>query len=397
MKNNRILSIDVFRAITMSFMIWVNDFWTLNAIPKWLKHAEGNEDFLGFSDLIFPWFLFVMGMSIPVSINHRINRGDTKILIFRHIVFRTIALVIMGLFHMNFEMYSTEFSILSKPIFVIIATFAFFMIWNKYSIENKKTRLIFSCLRIAGALILIYLIAIYSGKDYNGKPIGFEIHWWGILGLIGWVYIITASSFLIIKNSLLIASIFFVLCLALNIISSFGIAYNVFSWQNIHWIPGNGGLQAISIGGIIVTLLLKRYQAKKNIMYFYSLLMSFGIFSLLLGFYLRSYFIISKVQGTPAWILLSLSTAIFLFIIIHWIIDFKKVSFWYNYIKVAGTATLTCYLIPYFYYNIAVLFGVKLPNVFTVGTLGLMKSFMYTALIIIITSIFVKFKLKIKI
>ena len=97
----------------MVLMIWVNDFWTLTSIPKWLKHALAEEDYLGFSDLIFPWFLFVMGMSIPVSINHRINRGDTKILIFRHIVFRTIALVIMGLFHMNFEMYSTEFSILN--------------------------------------------------------------------------------------------------------------------------------------------------------------------------------------------------------------------------------------------------------------------------------------------
>jgi len=64
---NRIFSIDVFRSITMILMIWVNDFWTLISIPKWLKHAPAGEDYLGFSDLIFPWFLFTMGFSIPFA------------------------------------------------------------------------------------------------------------------------------------------------------------------------------------------------------------------------------------------------------------------------------------------------------------------------------------------
>ena len=59
----RVVSIDVFRGITMFLMIWVNDFWTLQDIPKWLKHAASGEDYLGFSDLNFPWFLFVMGVS----------------------------------------------------------------------------------------------------------------------------------------------------------------------------------------------------------------------------------------------------------------------------------------------------------------------------------------------
>ena len=70
----RIISIDVFRAITMFLMIWVNDFWRLEDIPKWLKHAGAGEDYLGFSDLIFPWFLFVLGMSIPFAIDNRLNK-----------------------------------------------------------------------------------------------------------------------------------------------------------------------------------------------------------------------------------------------------------------------------------------------------------------------------------
>ena len=50
----RIGSIDSFRGLTMFLMIWVNDFGSLNNIPKWLQHALNNEDYLGFSDLIFP-------------------------------------------------------------------------------------------------------------------------------------------------------------------------------------------------------------------------------------------------------------------------------------------------------------------------------------------------------
>ena len=70
--NNRILTIDVFRAITLLLMSFVNDFWTLHGIPGWLEHAGAREDFLGFSDIIFPCFLFIVGMAIPYAIRNRI-------------------------------------------------------------------------------------------------------------------------------------------------------------------------------------------------------------------------------------------------------------------------------------------------------------------------------------
>ena len=71
MKKARIASIDILRALTMVLMIWVNDFWSLTNIPKWLKHASATEDYLGFSDIIFPLFLFIVGLSIPFAIQQR--------------------------------------------------------------------------------------------------------------------------------------------------------------------------------------------------------------------------------------------------------------------------------------------------------------------------------------
>ena len=395
--NNRVISVDVFRAITMVLMIWVNDFWTLNSIPKWLKHASSGEDYLGFSDVIFPWFLFVMGMSLPFAFRDRFEKKESEMIIWKHIILRTVALLVMGLFHMNMEMYNHDNSIFTKPVFVIISTCAFFMIWNRYPNAGQKNKNVFKALQIIGVLLLVTMFLSYSGKGYDGQEIGFKAHWWGILGLIGWVYFIAATTFLFINNSILGACVAFFVCLGLNILSSSGVPYNIFSWQSANWIPGGGGLQALTFGGIIVSLLLIKYKNKNNIRGLYITLFFFGLAALLSGILLRNYFIISKISGTPTWILISLSTAVFLFICLHWVVDIKKYLVWYKYIKIAGTATLTCYLVPYFYYSFRTIFGLELPNIFLTGITGLIKSFIYTFIIIGICWILNRGKVRLKI
>ena len=397
MNSKRIHSIDVFRALTMLLMIWVNDFWTLQSVPKWLKHASSGEDYLGFSDLIFPWFLFVLGMSIPFSFQKRIQNGDGSWLMCKHIFTRTIALITMGLFHMNMEMYNDEYSTFTKPFFVIITTSAFFLIWSDFSSSMKKNKNLDKIVRFIGILILVFMVLSFTGKDYEGNQIGFKTHWWGILGLIGWVYFIAASAYLIIKNSLVGMSICFTIFFGLNILSSSGIPYNIFSWQNTNWIPGSGGLQAIAFGGIIVSLLVIKLKPEKNIIGFYSVLLGLGSISFGMGIFLRNYYIISKIQNTPSWILVSLSTAIILFGLIHWITDVKKYLSWYRFISIAGTSTLTCYLIPYFYYNITALSSLAIPTAYTTGIIGLFKSALYSLMMILIAWIFTRMTLQIKI
>ena len=365
----------------MFLMLWVNDFWTLNSIPKWLKHAVSGEDYLGFSDLIFPWFLFAIGLSIPFAFESRLLKGENNVTIGKHILLRTIALLVMGLFHMNMEMYNHQSSYISKPIFVIISTFAFFMIWNDHSRLKGKNDFFYKLLPFLGVTVLIIMFFIYRGQDYDGNAIGFRIHWWGILGLIGWVYSITAGTYFVFKKSIFALSIAFFISMILNFMDSSDISYAIFSWQKANWIPGSGGLQALSFGGIITSLCLIRY--KNDIRILYGFLSFAGLLSLLLGLFLRKYFIISKIAGTPSWILISMSTAIFLFIFLHWVVDLKKQLSWYEPISIAGTATLTCYLIPYFYYSVRTLIGFQLPMFLTTGIIGLFKSILYSFLIII--------------
>ena len=379
----------------MFLMLWVNDFWTLNSIPKWLKHAVSGEDYLGFSDLIFPWFLFAIGLSIPFAFESRLLKGENNVTIGKHILLRTIALLVMGLFHMNMEMYNHQSSYISKPIFVIISTFAFFMIWNDHSRLKGKNDFFYKLLPFLGVTILIIMFFIYRGQDYDGNAIGFRIHWWGILGLIGWVYSITAGTYFVLKKSIFALSIAFFISMILNFMDSSDISYAIFSWQKANWIPGSGGLQALSFGGIITSLCLIRY--KNDIRILYGFLSFAGLLSLLLGLFLRQYFIISKIAGTPSWILISMSTAIFLFIFLHWVVDLKKQLSWYEPISIAGTATLTCYLIPYFYYSVRTLTGFQLPMFLTTGIIGLFKSILYSFLIIIFARIASKSFIRLKI
>ena len=393
----RIVSIDVFRGLTMLLMIWVNDFWTLKDIPKWLKHAASGEDYLGFSDLIFPWFLFVMGMSIPFAFENRISRGEAPFTTWIHILLRSIALLVMGLFHMNMEMYNHDISIISKPIYGIICTAAFFMIWNVVPKSEQYKRISFKTLPIFGVMILTAMFLIYKGKGYDGAEISFSTHWWGILGLIGWVYLIAASIYLVFRKSMVAAIIAFCVCLALNMISSSGIPYNIFTWQSENWIPGSGGLQALAFGGIITSLLLIQYREADSTRTLYVVLLSMGVASLAAGLLLRNQFIISKISGTPTWILVSLSSSLFLFVLLHWIADVKGKISWYSPIKTAGTATLTCYLIPYFYYSFKTILGIELPAVFTTGLIGLIKSMAYSFIIIGLSWSLIRIKIQLKI
>ena len=61
-KSPRIEALDIIRALTMFLMLFVNDIPGLHDIPYWLLHARFDEDMLGFSDTIFPAFLFAMGL-----------------------------------------------------------------------------------------------------------------------------------------------------------------------------------------------------------------------------------------------------------------------------------------------------------------------------------------------
>ena len=375
----------------MFLMIWVNDFGNLISIPKWLKHALPNEDFLGFSDLIFPWFLYAMGMAIPFSIENRLKKNESRFKIFKHIIFRSLALIIMGLFHMNMETYNYEYSIIDKPIFVILSTISFFMIWKKHSVNKLKENFQNNLLPVLGMVIILLLLFLYQGKDYNNNNIGFSIHWWGILGLIGWVYFFVASTFLFFQRSIMCAAIGLLISLGYNLVTSNGLSIVLLSW-----IPSLK-LQAFTFSGIISSLIFARNKNTDDTKVSLKIIIRTSLICFILGIIVNNFFIISKISETPTWVLLSLSTAFLLHTFLYWLIDLKGVKSWFSPIKVAGSSTLTCYLVPYLYGSFSTLLNFQLPILLISGFIGLLKSTIYSFFIIQISRYFVKKRIEIKI
>ena len=100
-KPRRVAAVDILRAITMTLMLFVNDFAGIPNIPHWLHHAKTTEDMMGFSDVVFPAFVFCMGMSVVLAIDVRYRKGDTSLQVIAHVFWRTVALLVMGLFTLN--------------------------------------------------------------------------------------------------------------------------------------------------------------------------------------------------------------------------------------------------------------------------------------------------------
>ncbi|HTN08206.1 DUF5009 domain-containing protein, partial [Agriterribacter sp.] len=103
LKPQRILSIDAFRGITILVMVFVNELAGIRDIPQWMKHVPADADAMTFVDVVFPAFLFIVGMSLPFAINNRVKKGDSFLQLQWHIVWRTLGLLVLGVFMVNGE------------------------------------------------------------------------------------------------------------------------------------------------------------------------------------------------------------------------------------------------------------------------------------------------------
>jgi predicted acyltransferase len=90
----RLISLDVFRGATIALMILVNNPGG-ESVYSFLQHADWNGWTL--ADLVFPFFLFIVGVAIPYSFTNRIARGDSKRKLLLQVVRRTAVLFALGL------------------------------------------------------------------------------------------------------------------------------------------------------------------------------------------------------------------------------------------------------------------------------------------------------------
>ena len=168
-------AIDILRALTVWLMIFVNDFWSVKGVPQWMKHADSGVDFLGLADVVWPVFLFVVGMSIPYAIENRYRLGRSETGTFLHILSRFFALLIMGAFTEQSLLRLTPDVPMNMPLFKMLMVVGFFLVWNAYPKTDKQNiRHLHIGLQIFGVILLAYLAYIFRAAASDDRVLLFR-------------------------------------------------------------------------------------------------------------------------------------------------------------------------------------------------------------------------------
>lgn len=389
---NRNQSIDILRGLTMLLMVFVNDLWSVCGVPHFLEHFERFEDGMGVADVVFPMFLFAMGMSIPYAIERRFSKGYSGESTLGHILARTLALVLLGAYTVNTEGDFCTTVGIGENMFQIIMVVAFFLVWNDYR-DAGKTK---SWLQALGMAILVFLAFVYR------TPSGgfFAARWWGILGLIGWAYCFCAVTYLLVRRKpSRTIFVWLALCVVNMLMTRMRsgvllIPAQTFLSDFIRALQiGNASFTIMAAGGMAFTIIESRFAALCGRSRVCGGFVLAAVLALAAAIS-HHWWTISKLVGTLPWCLYVSAISVALYTLLR-IMEAHGKTAWFNPFKASGTATLSVYMMPYVLYSILGLFDIYTFNIS--GIFGLLKCVAFSFICVGLTSVLVKLGIKLKV
>lgn len=339
--SQRILSIDIVRGLTLLLMLFVNDLY-MPGVPAWLGHTEMNFDGMGLADWVFPSFLFMVGISIPYAIESRRRRGASDLQIAGHILWRTLSLICIGVALLNAGRINPEMTGITSSTWRWLFFLFLFMLWNSYPRESRYD-LIFKILRAAGFIGIVVLLAIFRAGTPE-DPQWLVASWWGILGLIGWGYVVAALTSLATRGSLIGAVVVWAVFFALNCISSAGLNDWATSLRTILGTVLQGNTPMIVLTGLVTgTYLMRSQHDKRRKMW---TMVVAGVVSIAAGFVLRNWYIISKILATPSWGLICNGISLLVLAFVFYRTDICGRTRFTSLLETTGRNSMTTYLAP---------------------------------------------------
>lgn len=144
----RMMSLDVFRGLTIAGMILVNNPGDWEAIYRPLEHAPWH----GWTptDLIFPFFLFIVGVSITLALSRRVESGGSKRDLYFKVIRRALIVFALGLFLVGFP----HFDLSTMRIPGVLQRIAVCYFFASVIFLNTKWRT--QALIVAGLLLLYW-------------------------------------------------------------------------------------------------------------------------------------------------------------------------------------------------------------------------------------------------
>ena len=400
----RNLAIEMLRALTMTLMIFVNDFWKVHDVPQWMEHAKWGVDFMGLADFVYPAFLFCVGMSVPYAIESRYRKGLSGESTMGHILLRTLSLLIMGAFIGNSEArLDPGFTLYRIGTYWLLAVASFFLIWNAYPKNpTRRQSTLFTILKILGGLCLLFLAVTYRKPEGRVFDTSFSI-----LGGIAWTYLVAAIVYYFCRNNLkktipVWAAVLAVCILTQRLRPEMG-GEAILNFPRPNFLEGmlrvlhigNGGAVFLALSGLLVSVVTEKIahlpQGKRTLIG-----LGTAVACLLLGMFTRKFWIAAKLGITLPCCLFVMAAAIGIYTLLRWL-NARDLTRWFAIIRPAGTATLTTYMIPYVYYGLGDLTGIVWPDWLTHGPMALVNCFCFALIVIATVGLLQKLHLKLKV
>lgn len=337
----RILSIDIMRGMTLILMLFVNDLYT-PGVPAWFVHTTMDVDGMGLADWVFPGFLFMVGMSIPYAMASRRKKGDEDRQLFKHIIVRTLSLLLIGVLIMNIGRLNAGLTGVDRNVWAICLYISVFFVWNAYPIQKLNSRL-HQGFRIMGIAGLCLLMIVFRAGERESVT-WLETGWWGILGLIGWGYFVAAVTYLFLGFNWKAVLLLWIAFIMLNMADQLGWMHGLDFLYPFLGVLISGNIPSIVVAGLMVGMLL--HQSAGVAVRKALIIAVLGVACILLGLFLRNWFIISKIRGTPSWAMICNGLSMMVYSVIYFLVDIKGKYKWAVLFNEAGRNSLTTYLAP---------------------------------------------------
>ncbi len=402
----RLAALDAFRGFDILVMIFVNSIAGMKAIPNFLRHAPAEMDAYTLTDVVFPGFLFIVGVAIPLALERRIQAGDSWGRVPGRIVLRTAGLVVLGVLMVNEGRYSAADTGLSRELWYLAAYLAIIALWSTYpQAGDGKRRTLRLGMRPAAFALLLVLIILFRGRTDAGAVVWLQASWWGILGQIGWAYLVCSILYLVFRRSRAPLMGVLVLLIALNAGNHLGIL-NFLGAAGPHDMRAMVTCHsAIVLAGVIVGTPFAATERKIGPRERSLFMLVFGTSLYAAGLLLRPIQGISKIRATESYALVTAGICCLVFLGFYLLLDVLKIVRWAGFLQPVGKNPLLAYILPDILISalllLSSLIGYDLgrglwPFAEQGGAAGMLNALIVTGIILILTGLSTRWKVILK-
>jgi heparan-alpha-glucosaminide N-acetyltransferase len=162
----RIASVDALRGLVITLMIFVNDLGEAPHTPSWLTHVLVEADAMRIPDVVFPAFLFIAGLSVPIAFSRALAQGQTRRQLLWKVLVRTWSLLVMGLVMVNMGFHETW----PRGLWGTLAYVAMFLTFAVVPGQPGPARTFLRVGRVVGAVALTALVLAYRTAPPRARP-----------------------------------------------------------------------------------------------------------------------------------------------------------------------------------------------------------------------------------